>query len=228
MNASACLRWIHQAPPAVGDIRAALVEIVEDCKRARELMRRNRKLFQHQTVEKLPLDINRVVHDVAGIARTRAQHSHVTIEMTLDEDLPPVLGDRLELQQVILNLLQNAIDAVEQVDPQQRRIHIRSGLERENLVRIEIEDSGIGLDDVDVGRIFRPLYTTKPSGTGVGLSICRSIVEAHGGRLRAEPNDGPGARFAFTLPATAWSMSPSQADSDDPLTAGTGRSGQVA
>jgi PAS domain S-box-containing protein len=228
MNASACLRWIRRTPPPAGDIRAALVEMVDDCKRARELMRRNRELFQHHTVEKLPLDINRVVHDVAGIARTRAQHSHVTLETTLDEDLPAVLGDRLELQQVILNLLQNALDAVEPVDPQQRRIHIRSSLESADMVRIEVEDTGVGLDQVDIARIFTPLYTTKPSGTGVGLSISRSIVEAHDGRLWAEPNDGPGACFVFTLPATAGSMSTRETDADRSLAARGGRSGQVA
>jgi PAS domain S-box-containing protein len=226
MNSSACQRLLGHSPPPLSEIRSALAEIVDDCKRAKELMRRNRELFQHHTVEKLPLDINLVVRDVVRIARTRALHGNVTLGATLDENLPAVLGDRLELQQVVLNLLQNALDAVEPVDPRQRRIHIRSGLDRADMVRIEVQDAGVGLGRVDVGRIFMPLYTTKPSGTGVGLSISRSIVEAHGGRLWAEPNDGPGTCFVFTLPTAAWPMT--TLNDGERSAAAADRSGRVA
>jgi PAS domain S-box-containing protein len=203
MNSRACLRWIGNPAPPIGEIRSALLEIASAGNRAKELMRRNRELFQHRTVEKLPLDVNSVVRDVAGMARTRVHHSQVTLETRLDEALPAVHGDRVELQQVLLNLLHNAIDAMETVDPRLRQIQIRSGIDPEGMVRIAVQDSGVGLGGVDIERMFTALYTTKSSGTGVGLSISRSIVEAHGGILWAEPNDGPGASFVFTLPAAA-------------------------
>lgn len=203
MNARACLRWLGSSTPPLEEIRAALLDVAEAGTRAKELMHRNRELFQNHTVEKLLLNVNSVVRDVALLARTRLQNSQIALRLTLDDGLPAVFGDRVELQQVILNLVLNAIDAMETVDPHLREIQIESRLTGEGMVRITVRDHGIGLEGVDEGRMFTPTYTTKPSGMGVGLSISRSIVEAHGGALRAEPTDGPGATFCVTLPAAA-------------------------
>ena len=200
MNARAGVRWMAHPDPPLQEIRMALLEIAEAGNRAKELMRRNRELFQSHTVEKLTLDINGVVHEVVAIARTRLQHAYVVIEILLDEELPPVLGDRLELQQVLLNLIINAVDAMETVPPTARRIRIASSVNEYGMVEIRVQDTGIGLGEVDPERIFMPSYTTKPHGTGVGLSICRSIIDAHGGRLWAESGSGPGATFCFTIP----------------------------
>jgi signal transduction histidine kinase len=202
MNSTAALRCLEgPVRQKQHQIRVALQEIVHDGERARELMRRNRELFQHHTVEKALLDVNSVVRAVAEIARVKLQRSRVTVQYTLSEGLPAVLGDRLELQQVLLNLVLNGIDAMEGVESPSRQLRIDTCLTDGNMVRITVRDKGLGLEDVDAERIFKPLYTTKPTGTGVGLFICRSIVEVHGGKVWVERNDGPGAAFCFTIPA---------------------------
>ena len=202
MNSTVALRCLEgPVRKKESEIRVALQEIVNDGERARELMRRNRELFQHHTVEKTLLDVNSVVRAVAEIARMKLQHSRVTVQFTLSEGLPAVLGDRMELQQVLLNLILNGIDAMEGVGSPSRQLQIDTRLTDGNMVRITVRDKGLGLEDVDAERIFKPLYTTKPTGTGVGLFICRSIVEVHGGKVWVERNDGPGAAFCFTIPA---------------------------
>ncbi len=199
MNVKACLRWLESPAPPSDDLHAALLDIADAANRANDVMSRNRTLFRHHTVEKQFLNINSVVRDVAALARTRLQQSQVTLETTLDEDLPAVFGDRVELQQVLLNLLLNAIEAMEAVHPRSRRLQIDSRLTGEGLVQITVRDTGIGLGEVDFERMFTAFYTTKPAGTGVGLSISRFIVEAHGGLLWADRSDGPGATFCFTI-----------------------------
>jgi signal transduction histidine kinase len=200
INASACLRWLSSQVPPIAEIRAALVDIAAAGHRAKELVRRNRELFENVRPKKAALDVNSVVRDVALLARTRLESNQVTLGATLDEGLPAVLGDRVELQQVIMSLLVNAINATEAVDSASRRIQIHSSLVEDNMVRVAVRDNGIGLEGVAVGRMLTPSYTATPAGTGFGLSICRSIVDAHGGRLWAESHDGPGATFCFTLP----------------------------
>lgn len=198
-NAQACLRWLRGAPPG-DDLRDALVEIADAARLANDVMVRNRELFRRGTVEKQPLGINDVVRDVAALARVRLHHSDVRLETTLDEGLPAVLGDRIELQQVLLNLLLNSIEAMESVDSRSRRLHVRTHRASEEHVQVTVRDTGIGLAGVDVDRMFTAFYTTKPGGTGIGLSISRSIVEAHGGRFWAQPGDSQGATFCFTVP----------------------------
>jgi len=201
IDAQTCLRWLSAASPPIEEMRAALIDICAAGNRANELIRRYRELFRNRTVEKLPLDVRSVVRDVVALARMRLDRDDIRLVIALEEDLPAVLGDRVELQQLLLNLLVNGVDAMEAVDPHLRLLRIDASLAADGMVRICVSDSGVGLDNVDLSRIFIPSYTTKPSGTGVGLSISRSIAEAHGGRLWAERHAGRGATFCFTIPS---------------------------
>ena len=179
MNAKTCLLWLASDYPDLAEIRAALLDVAASGKRADEIIRRNRELFQHRAVEKVPVDINTVIRDVAVLTRSHLQHTQVALETDLASGLPSILGDRLELQQVLLNLIRNATDAMASVDPSSRRLRIESRLTDNTAVQVTVSDAGIGLSGVDLTRMFTPSYTTKADGTGVGLSICRSIIEAH-------------------------------------------------
>jgi PAS domain S-box-containing protein len=203
LNARACLRWLKGTVPSVDQMRSTLQDIADAAKQANEVMIRNRGMFSRHPVEKQPLDVSAIVRDVVALARTRLNRSRVSVETTLDPTLPAVVGDRVELQQVLLNLLLNAVESVEAANPASREIRIDTRRSDVAYVQISVRDSGIGLHDVDVKNLFMAFYTTKPTGTGVGLSISRFIVEDHGGRLWAEANDGPGATFFFTIPIAA-------------------------
>ncbi|MGH9254099.1 MAG: PAS domain-containing protein [Vicinamibacterales bacterium] len=203
MNAKACLRWFASGTPDLTEIQAALWDVVDASRRADEVIRRNHELFRHHAVQKAPFDINGIIRDVAVLARTRLQGSQVMLVTSPAASLPAVEGDRIELQQVLLNLVANAIDAMENSDPASRRIEIISSLAPAGMVEVSVTDRGVGLDGVDMQRMFTPSYTTKADGTGVGLSISRSIVEAHGGRLWAEQNSDRGATFFFTVPVSS-------------------------
>ena len=205
MNAKTCLRWISDATPDLTEIRAALLDVVEAGDRADEVIRRSRKLFKHHTVQKAPVDINSVVEDVSLLARDRLQGSQVALVPSLATNLPAVYGDRVELQQVLLNLIANSLDAMETIEPGSRLIEVSTSL-ADDMVKVSIRDTGIGLEGVDVQRMFTLSYTTKPAGTGVGLAVSRSIVEAHGGRIWSEENDSSGAIFSFTVPLHSTTM----------------------
>ena len=179
------------------DVRAGLQTIVESGQRAAQVIQRNRELFRHRTVRTVPLKINEVIGEGRSLASWRLHDSRVSIEMMLASGLPAISGDRIELQQVLLNLIANAIDAVD--GRPNGRVWIRSSQDGD-CVRVEIGDNGVGLGDVDTLRMFSLSYTTKPNGTGVGLSVSRAIVDAHGGRIWAEPNAEGGASFFFSLP----------------------------
>jgi signal transduction histidine kinase len=200
MNSKACLRWLEGEGSGVrkDEVRAALQDIVESANRAKQVVNRDRELFRHRGTEKEALDIGRIVRDVAALARTRLEQSSVVLSMTLG-DTPLVDGDPVQLQQVLLNLFLNGIEAMEPVDPKSRTLTVDTRMAGKQLVQITVRDTGTGLRDVAVERLFTPFYTTKPTGTGVGLSLSRSIIEAHGGQIWADP-DGPGATFRFTLP----------------------------
>jgi PAS domain S-box-containing protein len=200
MNARSCLKRLSGEGPDITEVEAGLADIVDASRRAEEVIQRNRELFRNQRVEKAALDINDVVREAVELASTRLRDQHVQFAMALARDLPPVSGDRVELQQVLLNLIANGIEAMEAVDPASRRAQVSTLLEDGGMVRVSVSDSGVGLEGVDRQRLFTLAYTTKPTGTGVGLSISRSIVAAHGGRLWAEPNEGGGAVFHFTVP----------------------------
>jgi signal transduction histidine kinase len=197
LNAKTALQTLPEATPGADEIRASLRGVVEAGERAAEVTRRNRELFRYRTVRSTPVDINGVIEETRTLAARRLSDSGVHVATALAANLPSVRGDRVELQQVILNLIANAIDATE-ARPS-ARVWIRSYEEADG-IRVEVGDNGVGLGRVDTGRMFSLSYTTKPDGTGVGLSVSRAIVDAHGGRIWAEPNADGGASFYFTLP----------------------------
>jgi PAS domain S-box-containing protein len=201
INTKTCLRWLGGSAPDLGEVRSALTDVVDSVQRADEIIRRNRELFKHHTVQKTQVDVHGLIEEVEALAHSRLLGDHITLITSVTGDVPPVLADRVELQQVLLNLIGNGIDAMESVDSRARRIEISASLMPEGNVKISVRDGGVGLDGVDRDRMFALSYTTKASGTGVGLAISRAIVEAHGGKLWAENNhDGSGATFSFTLP----------------------------
>jgi PAS domain S-box-containing protein len=203
LNARACLRGLNHPHPDLQELKEGLLDVAAAGQRAEQLIQRNRELFRFHNVQATPLDINGVITDTIPLIARRLTDNGVTLDLQLGGELPQVCGDPIELRQVLLNLAANAIDAMERVDVGSRRLRISSSRGDDHRIRIAVADSGIGLDDVDMRRLFELSYTTKATGTGVGLSISRSIVEAHGGGLSAERNPDRGATFAFTLPIAA-------------------------
>jgi len=158
-----------------------------------------RALFKKARTAKERLDINEAIEEVIMLTQSEVRRNRVALRMELAADLPPVAGDRVQLQQVVVNLLLNAIEAMSTVEDRERDLVIRTQRGTGDEVRVSVRDSGIGFDPLSAERIFDAFHTTKPGGLGMGLSISRSIVESHGGRLWAVSNDGPGATFQFTL-----------------------------
>ena len=198
-SAGACTRWLATEPPAMAEARSALANIVADGKRARDVIARIRALAKRQAPRMDLLDVNRKILDVLSFVDQELGTHEVVLETRLDNTLPKVVGDRVQLQQVILNLVKNAIEAMSGVNDRRRELMIVSARRPDGIV-VEVRDSGIGFDARGAERLFEAFYTTKPDGLGVGLSISRSMVEAHGGRLWAVPNEPHGAVFAFSLP----------------------------
>jgi C4-dicarboxylate-specific signal transduction histidine kinase len=199
-NAKAGLHALSRNAAGLDDARDSLLSVVELGRRVAAVIQRNRELFQHRTVRRAPLDINEVIEEARSIAEWRLDDNAVSVDVILTRPLPTLSGDRVELQQVLLNLIANAIDAVQSRPAP--RIRIRSSIDGDE-VRVEVADNGVGLGGVDVAGMFALSYTTKPEGTGVGLSVSRAIVDAHGGRIWAESNADGGASLCFTIPAPA-------------------------
>lgn len=202
-NANACLNLLPRSNSDFDEVRAALQEIVEDADRAGAVLVRIRQLAKRTPCEKGRLDLRAVVADVLLLARGESSARRVTIRTELPETALTVLGDRVQLQQVLLNLVVNGMDAMNTVEGSPRNLVIRAGRETRNGMTeavVSVQDSGIGLAAEDMDRLFEAFYTTKPQGMGMGLSISRAIVEAHGGRLRARQNPGGGATFLISLP----------------------------
>jgi len=200
INARSSRHQLEKTPPDHQAAKEALDDLVAAGHRAEAVIQRNRELFRHQRVQASALDINAVVREVLVLSAARLQEHHVTIVTELADDLPSVCGDRVELLQVLLNLLANAIDAMEGVERSERRITITTSLLDRGAVVVAVKDRGVGLDAVDMQRMFTLSYTTKATGTGVGLSVSRSIIQAHGGRIEASQNADRGATFSFSLP----------------------------
>jgi len=198
-NANASLRWLAAATPNLDEARDAVSRIVRDGNRAGEVIARIRALVQKTDTEKERLDMNQIVQEVVILMQNEAVRKGVAIRMELATDVPPVVGDRVQLQQVILNLVMNGVEAMASVTGRPRELLIRSRQHESDQVLVAVCDSGIGIDRENLDKIFNAFYTTKSQGMGMGLAISRSIVENHGGRLWAAPNDGPGATFQFTL-----------------------------
>jgi C4-dicarboxylate-specific signal transduction histidine kinase len=200
-NAHAALRWLAAMPPAVEEVREALERIIKDGNRASDVMRRIRALIKKAPPGNDGLQINDVILEVMALIRGEAVKNGVSLLTELADGLPRIEGDRVQLQQVILNLAVNAVEAMSGACEGPRELVIHTGAAGSDGVLVAVRDSGPGLTPAGRDRLFEPFYTTKASGLGMGLSICRSIVEAHAGRLWAAANAPRGATFQFTLPA---------------------------
>ena len=198
-NGSACLRWLMGDSPNLGEARETAQRIIRDGKRASDIISRIRGLVRKTDPEKTPLDINQAVREVINLTQSEAVGKGVALRTELASELPFVLGDRVQLQQVILNLVMNGIEAMNPVKDRPREMLIRSSEHESDKVLVAVQDSGVGIDAQHLEKIFDTFYTTKSQGMGMGLAISRSIVQNHGGQLWAVPNDGLGATFQFTL-----------------------------
>jgi PAS domain S-box-containing protein len=201
--AAACMRWLDGATPNLDEARSAVDWIIKESHRAGEVIRRVRALANKTDLEKVPLDINDVVKEVVALVQREMDSRQVLPRIELTPALPPILGDRVQLQQVIINLVMNGIEAMQSVSDRPRALVIRSQQDESHRVLVTVADSGVGISTENVNRLFNAFFTTKSNGMGMGLSICRSIVEAHGGRLWTTANAPHGATFQFTLPANA-------------------------
>ena len=199
-NAHAALRWLGAQPPDLEEARQALAYIIKDGHRAGEIIHRIRGLIKRAPSRNDRLDINETIREVIALTRSEVQRNRVSLQTRLANGLPLVQGDRIQLQQVILNLIVNAVEAMSGASEGARELLISTGKDASNAVLVAVRDSGSGLDPEGLDRLFDAFYTTKPSGMGMGLSICRSIIEAHGGRVWAMANVPQGAVFKFTLP----------------------------
>jgi PAS domain S-box-containing protein len=198
-NANASLRWLAGQSPNLAEAREAIRRIIRDGNRAGDVVSRMRALLKKASTAKEQLDLNETIEEVVVLTQGEARRNRVALRMELAPDLPPIKGDRVQLQQVVMNLILNAFEAMSTVERRERDLVIRTQRGEGDEVRVAVQDSGIGLDPKNVERIFDAFHTTKPGGLGMGLSISRSIVESHGGRLWAVSNDGPGATFEFAL-----------------------------
>jgi PAS domain S-box-containing protein len=197
-NGHACVRWLSMSPANVPKAVEAAERIVKDGKEAGEVVRRVRALFKRTAVEKVPLDLGEVIGEALRLLDSYPARKHVSLDVVLDPHLPPVFADRIQLQQLVLNLMVNALEALEPVSGRPNQLSIRSTRAEPSHAVIQISDNGIGLDDPVAA--FEPFVTTKPEGMGLGLAICRSIVAAHEGKLSAERNEDFGMTFTVTLP----------------------------
>ena len=199
-NAAAGLGWLEAEPPDLDKVRATLGYIVQDAERAGDVMHRIRALAKKAPLRLARVDVNEAVLEVIALTRSELVRHGVSLQTQLATGLPLIEGDRIQLQQVILNLILNAVEAMSSIDNGTREVRITSEREASNAVLVTVRDFGPGLDPRSVDRLFEAFYTTKPSGLGMGLAICRSIIQAHGGRLWATGNEPRGAVFQFTLP----------------------------
>jgi signal transduction histidine kinase len=199
-NASTCRRMLALDPPDVEGARETARRTIRDAERASEVVKRLRALVCKKGATSESLDLNEATREVVALTQSELERNKVIVRTDLAGELPPVDGDRIQLQQVILNLLLNASDAISGVDDRPRQLVIRTERDEEDRVRLSVRDTGTGFDPQGMDRLFDAFYTTKSSGMGIGLSVSRSIIESHKGRLWAAPNDGPGATFAFSIP----------------------------
>jgi PAS domain S-box-containing protein len=199
-NATTCLRMLAADPPNIDGARATAQRTLRDGNRASEVIQRLRTLFSHKQPKYELVDLNDAAREVLALSTSELQRGHVTLRTDFDDGLPAVNGDRVQLQQVLLNLILNAADSMREVNHRPRDLLIATAREDSNRVRLSVRDSGVGIDPQSLEKIFDAFYTTKTAGMGIGLSISRSIIQSHQGRLWATPNDGPGATFSFCIP----------------------------
>jgi PAS domain S-box-containing protein len=202
-DANACLHWLAADRPDLDSVREALTAIVKDGHRAGEVITRIRTLLARSSVAHEPCDLTGVIGEVLPLVGPEIERHGVLLQTSLAPDLPQVMGDRIQLQQVLLNLLMNAAEAMREVPPERRRLVVRSTLEQREdglWAVVAVEDTGVGFGEVEAARLFEAFYTTKPSGLGMGLSISRSIIDSHRGRLWATANPEHGVTFHLALP----------------------------
>ena len=202
-NASTCLRMLDADPPNVDGARETARRTIRDGNRASDVIARLRALFSKKEFTPAPLDLNEATREVIALDFSELQRNRVIVQSELAEDLPPVAGDRVQLQQVILNLVRNASDAMAGVDDRPRQLMIKTERDEENGIRLSVQDVGAGFEPINADKLFAAFYTTKRDGMGIGLSVSRSIIERHHGSLSAAANDGPGATFSFSIPKSS-------------------------
>ena len=199
-NGNACLRWLGGAQPNFVEARSAVERIIKDGYRASEVIARVRALVTKAPPRNDLVDLNDIIVEVLALAQNQARRNYVVLKRELAADLPPVLGDRVQLQQVVLNLVINALEAIAKNKQGERELTVSSGKDEANNVIVAVRDTGAGIDPANLDRLFDAFFTTKPDGMGMGLAISRTIIESHGGRLTATPNSPKGSVFQFTLP----------------------------
>jgi len=202
-NANACLRWLGGAQPNFVEARHAVERIIKDSYRASDVISHVRSLVKKAPPRNDLVDLNEVILEVLALAQTEARRNRVVLKRELAKNLPPVLGDRVQLQQVVLNLIMNGLEAISKIAQGERELLVSSNKDEANNVIVAVRDSGEGLDAANLERVFDAFFTTKPDGMGMGLAISRTIIESHGGRLWATSNAPRGAVFQFTLPVAA-------------------------
>ncbi len=198
-NAGAAMNWLKAKTPNIDEVRAALAQISSDSQRAGDIVTNLRGLFRKDTQKKESVELNEVIRSVLELVRIELQKYRIEVRTQLDDGLPAVTGSKVQLQQLVLNLVMNARDAMQSV-PSQRQLLIKSERSGPDRVQVSIEDSGPGISPSDLEKLFQPMFTTKSHGMGMGLSICRSIVEAHHGRIWVAADSETGAAFRFSLP----------------------------
>jgi C4-dicarboxylate-specific signal transduction histidine kinase len=202
MYAHAASNWLAAAKPNIAEARNALAQVIGASLRAGDVIKNLRAMFKHDAQNKGPVDVNKVILPVLALVRMEIQKNEIEVRTQLAERLPTVVGVEIQLQQVILNLVMNAIEAMHAATPGPRELMVKSVPGEPDGVRVSIADTGHGFAPSDLERIFQPMFTTKASGMGMGLSICRSIIEAHGGRIWGSAGKNGGAMFEFVLPAS--------------------------
>jgi C4-dicarboxylate-specific signal transduction histidine kinase len=202
INGGACLRWLDHKTPQPEEVRTCVEQMVAAGQRAGEIVRRIRAFTKRARPQKTPLNLNDMINDSVSLVWHDIVCQRASLRLELASELPPLLGDKIELQQVIINLVMNGVQAMDGVSNRPHELLIESGLSEDGeQVVVSVRDSGAGIDAADAARLFEPFFTTKCEGMGMGLSICRSIVEAHGGRVWGFSNADHGATFQFSLPA---------------------------
>jgi len=202
-NAGTCLRMLDANPPNLEGARETARRTIRDANRTSDVIARLRKLYSKREPVPEITDLNEATREVISLSLNELQKNQVVLRQDLAQDLPPVMGDRIQLQQVILNLIRNASDAMSTIDDRPRELIVKTDLDESGGVRLSVKDSGVGIDPGSEGKLFESFYTTKSDGMGIGLSVSRSIMESHRGRLWAVKNEGPGATFLFSIPCAS-------------------------
>jgi C4-dicarboxylate-specific signal transduction histidine kinase len=202
-NAEASLRWLNRREPDINEAAQALERILSETFRASEVIRRIRALSRKADPQRAPVDLREVIEDSVSLVAREIQRARVELLQDIALDAPNVMGDRIQLQQVLINLLINGMQAMGGRQDSPRKMHLLLRRDAQNEIVVEVRDNGPGIQPDDMGRLFNAFFTTKPEGMGMGLSICRSIIEAHGGRIWAQSQPGEGAALLFALPRQA-------------------------